>query len=194
MSERPQRMPALPALGPTTTSQSSKIAFFERPFLGYLNLRGNPRDPAFLDSVQSRLGVPLPLQPDTVSANNRCTVLWLGPDEWLLVTEPSQEDALVPTLSSTLQGCFFSLTNVTDGQTMIRLTGTRAVDVLRKGCSLDLHPHAFGPGRCAQTLLAKTGILIHCLDPLPSFDLIVRRSFAGYLALWLQDAATEYGG
>jgi sarcosine oxidase gamma subunit len=31
------------------------------------------------------------------------------------------------------------------------------------------------------------------VDQTPSFDLIVRRSYAEYLALWLKDAAEEYG-
>ena len=34
---------------------------------------------------------------------------------------------------------------------------------------------------------------IRCVDDAPSFELIVRRSFADYTALWLHDAALEYG-
>ena len=34
---------------------------------------------------------------------------------------------------------------------------------------------------------------LRCVDDSPSFELIVRRSFADYAALWLQDAAMEYG-
>ena len=29
-----------------------------------------------------------------------------------------------------------------------------------KGCSLDLHPRSFRPGQCAQTLLARGGIIL----------------------------------
>jgi hypothetical protein len=42
-------------------------------------------------------------------------------------------------------------------------------------------------------MIAKAGALIGCIDPPSSLYLIVRRSFAEYLALWLKDAATEYG-
>ena len=69
----------------------------------------------------------------------------------------------------------------------------RAVDVLREGCSLDFHPRVFRPGLCAQTTVAKAGVLIYYVDQEPTIDLIVRRSFAEYLALWLQDAALECG-
>ena len=65
--------------------------------------------------------------------------------------------------------------------------------MLAKGCPLDLHPLVFRPGDCAQTLLAKANIIIRCVDDSSSYELIVRRSFADYAALWLHDAALEYG-
>ena len=40
--------------------------------------------------------------------------------------------------------------------------------------------------------LAKAPILIRQVDATPSFEIIVRRSFADYLWLWLEDAASEY--
>jgi sarcosine oxidase subunit gamma len=69
--------------------------------------------------------------------------------------------------------------------------------VLAKGCPLDLHPRAFPPGACAQSLLAKVAVLIHLQDDDrargPSFDVYVARSFAHYLWMWLEDAGREYG-
>ena len=86
-----------------------------------------------------------------------------------------------------------SVTDVTGGQTVITLRGPSARDVLAKGCPLDLHPLVFQPGDCAQTLLGKANVIIRCVDDSPSYELIVRRSFADYAALWLHDAALEYG-
>jgi len=65
--------------------------------------------------------------------------------------------------------------------------------VLAKGCTLDLHPRSFATGRCAQTGLAKASILISKFDDVPTFEVFVRRSFAEYLALWLQHAGAGYG-
>ncbi len=165
----------------------------ERPFWGHLNLRGEAGESAFLNDVERCLGIAVPVQPNTVHENDRFTILWLGPNEWLVITPPGSEGETARTLRGALQGLFFAVTDVTNGQTIIRLSGARVIDVLRKGCSLDLHPSVFGPGCCAQTLLAKAGILIRCVDPSPSFDLIIRRSFAEHVALWLKDAAEEYG-
>ncbi|MET7655934.1 sarcosine oxidase subunit gamma family protein, partial [Streptomyces sp. NPDC005486] len=70
---------------------------------------------------------------------------------------------------------------------------SRTRDLLAHGCSLDLHPRAFGPGRCAQTTLARTQIVLVARDETRAgFWVLVRSTFAGYLADWLLDAATEY--
>ena len=85
-----------------------------------------------------------------------------------------------------------AITDVTDGRVAFRVAGPSARDVLAKGCPLDLHPRAFPPGRCAQSLLAKASVLIHLVDDGPergpSFDVYVARSFADYLWTWLEDA------
>ena len=65
--------------------------------------------------------------------------------------------------------------------------------MLAKGCPLDLHPRVFGPGHCAQSQIARVNAIIHQRDGSPSYDIVVRRSFADYLARWLDDAAAEYG-
>ena len=64
--------------------------------------------------------------------------------------------------------------------------------MLAKGCALDLHPRAFVPGRCAQTLLARAQVILEQLDDEPAYRLLVRGSFAGYVATWLLDAMEEF--
>ena len=112
-------------------------------------------------------GVPLPLQPNRVASMRLVRTLWLGPDEWL-VTAP---EGVAPDL-------------------MGRLPRARAL--LEKGCGLDLHPRAFGPGSCAQTLFAKLPVILDQLSAAPSYRLFVRRSAARWLAEWLIDAALEF--
>jgi sarcosine oxidase subunit gamma len=165
----------------------------ERSFFGHINLRGNPGDSGFLDAVQRCLRIPLPRQPNTVTKGETVSALWLGPDEWLLITPPKTGHEFANDLRDSLQGVFSSVTNVADGQTIFRISGAHVVAVLRKGCSLDFDPRVFGPGCCAQTLIAKVGVLIHCLDQSPCFDLVVRRSFSEYFGYWIQDAAVDYG-
>ena len=165
----------------------------ERPFQGHLNLRGDPTDARFLEAVKGVVGFGLPLQPNTIAGNRELTAFWLGPNEWLLLTPRDEQTRIGDALRTALGDMFAAVTNVSDGQTMITVRGAHARDLLGKGCSLDLHPRVFGSGRCAQTLLAKAGVVIRPRDDSPSFDVIVRRSFADYLARWLKDAGQEYG-
>jgi len=176
-----------------TRLEGPRVRLSERPFRGHFNLRGDPDDAAFLKAVESVLGFGLPLTPNTVSEGAGLVALWLGPDEWLVVTQPDGESTIAVALEDALGDTLNSVTDLTGGQTVIGISGPRARDVLAKGCTLDLHPRAFGPGQCAQTLLAKAAVTIRQVDESPSFDLIVRRSFADYLGVWLQDAALEYG-
>ena len=163
------------------------ISLTERAFLGHLNLRGNPDDPAFREAVQGVLGLELPLVPNTVTEDGELVAYWLGPDEWLLVTPGEREHDLAQALRAALADQFAAVTVVSGGQTVIVLEGERAREVLAHGCTLDLHPRVFGPGRCAQSLLGKAPILIRQVDDMPRFELVVRRSFADYVALWLLD-------
>ncbi len=170
------------------------VSLLERAFCGHFNLRGDPKDADFRGVVQRATGVALPLRANTVSQDEQMTALWLGPDEWLLVTPPDQAIELKTRLGDALEGTFSALNDIGGGQTIICVSGAKASEALAKGCTLDLHPRAFGPGQCAQTHLAKAIVVIRPLaSNLLAYDVVVRRSFADYLWRWLEDAAAEYG-
>ena len=196
MPHRPQRRHALAsflngknASGPDHSGVQLEV----RPGHGYLNLRGDPGDEQFLQAVQATLGQPLPTIANTFTAGEN-TQFWLGPDEWLLATEPGKERDIAGQLGENLSGQCYSLVDVTGGQILIRLRGSHVREVLAKGCTLDLHPRAFKMGQCAQTTLAKTSMLIALIDEAPTFDIIVRRSFAEYAAQWLQHSSRSING
>ncbi len=179
----------------TVPPPSNAAIYLTERFLGHIDVRGDPANESFTRIVEQVTGCVLPLTPNTTAERESTTALWLGPDEWLLLTTAGSEGELAARLRQGLQGHVVSIVDITHGQVVIRLTGARAPDLLRKGCSLDLHPRVFGPGRCAQTILAKVGVTLRFVDtiPSPSFDLIVRRSFAEYLAYWIKDAGEEFG-
>ena len=195
MPHRPQRRHALTcflngknASGPDHSGVQLEV----RPGHGYLNLRGDPGDEQFLQAVQATLGQPLPTIANTFTAGENA-LFRLGPDEWLLATEPGKERDIAEQLGENLSGQCYSLVDVTGGQVLLRLRGSHVREVLAKGCTLDLHPRAFKMGQCAQTTLAKTSMLIALIDDAPTFDIIVRRSFAEYAALWLQHSSARAG-
>ena len=167
-------------------------AIEERPFLGYLNLRGRADNTAFLAAVLKALGCEPPTQANTVIESGDNRIFWLGPDEWLIVTPAGQQDDLKAKLLEALDGVFSSVVDNSSGLTSIRISGDNAAALIATDCPLDLHPREFKPGQCAQTRLAKAGMTLTPLPDNAGFDLIIRRSFADYLLLWLQDAAIAF--
>lgn len=167
------------------------VRLAERSDLGKIDLRGDPSDRAFMTAVGRCLDVLLPTEPNSSAQKGSITVLWLGPDQWLITCPAADHPRHIGSLREALAGRA-AITDVIDARVVIRLTGPNARDVLAKGCPLDLHPRVFLPGSCAQTLLAKAAVLIHLTED-DSFDVYVARSFAQYLWTWLEDAGLEYG-
>ncbi|HWM04129.1 MAG TPA: sarcosine oxidase subunit gamma family protein [Actinophytocola sp.] len=146
----------------------------ELPFRTMVNVR---------TSATELLGVALP-GPNRVATVGERAILWLGPDEWLVVGPDG--DPLAAELTGE------SVVDVSANRTTIELSGPHARDVLEKGMSIDLHPRAFGPGQCAQTMLARAQVIVRQVDAEPTYHVLVRGSFAPYLADWLVDASKEY--
>ncbi len=169
------------------------VTLCERPRRGQLVLRGDIGSRAFVSALRRVLGVGAPRAPNTVRQKGDAMLLWLGPDEWLIVVPGGREAKLGAELRKALARQHTALTDVSDSRVVIGVTGPHVRDVLMKGCSLDLHPRAFSAGRCAQTRLARAHMLLHQLDESPGYDVYVHRSFADYVWRWLEDAAEEYG-
>ena len=175
----------------TRQLNESGILISEHSKLGQVNLRGLATDSLFTTTVKDILDVEIPTEPNTVSSGGKYIVLWLGENEWLVITPEDQQTNLIKQLGNKLNGMSASITDLSSGQIILRMTGPSVRNVLSKGCTLDLHPRSFGVGECAQTLIAEVGVTMRQIDDTPSFELIVRRSLAEYLCTWLIDAAQK---
>jgi sarcosine oxidase subunit gamma len=193
----PLRSPLSPAadrLAAATRASGGAIRLAELPFLTQINVRLDPKGAA-ADAVGLALGLQLPVEPDTVVRAGELTALWLGPDEWLVVGPPGGGQALESRIREASGDEPVSVIDVSAQRTTLLVAGPRARDLLAHGCSLDLHPWVFGPGRCAQTNLARAQVVLVARDePRAGFWVLVRSSFAGYLTDWLLDAAVEWTG
>lgn len=153
--------------------------------LGHINLRGNAADEMFTAGVAAALGQDLPLEPNTISRSIH-RIYWLGPDEWQIVTDLGNVDALLQKLSRKLARQHVSVNDVSGGQAAFHVSNSNVPELLAKGCTLDLHPSVFRVGACAQSGLAKTIMLLGCIDEAPVYEIIVRRSFSEYALRWLR--------
>jgi sarcosine oxidase subunit gamma len=128
---------------------------------------------------------------DAPEANTATTwdgrdVLWLGPDEWLVVGAAGTEVDIAAELERALDGRLRSIVDVSAARIAFHLED--ALDRLATGCSIDLDPSRWLPGRCAQTLFGHAQILLHQLDGRTT-RVFVRPSFAGYLIERLEASA-----
>jgi sarcosine oxidase, subunit gamma len=148
----------------------------EVAFLAQLTLRADP-------AVAARVPFPLPPAPNTWTAGGGREALWLGPDEWLVVGPPGSAPALAAELDRALDGEHHAVVDTSANRTVVELAGDGRFELLTQGCGLDLHPRAWRPGCCAQTLLARVPVLLQERDQ--ATRVFVRASFAAHLADWV---------
>jgi len=143
------------------------------------------------EAVGAAVGGPLPTAPDTWTALPRELALRLGPDEWLLTSTTADPEDWELHVDETAAAHGGMAVDVSAQRTSVRVRGAAARELLSFGCSLDLRPASFPRGRCAQSLLGQAAVLLVAHDT-DDLALVVRTSFAGYVADWLVDAAQEF--
>ena len=173
-------------LAPTVTLK-------EEPFVAMVDLWADPDGPA-ASQASAILGLDLPTTPSTYVSNNTLTVIWMGPQEWLITAATRSGAELEAQLRAAVGEHGGAAIDVSAQRTTLRLSGPDARDVLAKGCSLDRHPRGCSKGTAAQTMLGLAGVVLIALDDAGTdYRILVRASFARYLADWLIDAAEEFG-
>jgi sarcosine oxidase, subunit gamma len=121
-----------------------------------------------------------PPDPNTAAIWHERDVLWLGPDEWLVVGEAGSEASIERELQNALaEGQHRSVLDVSANRIVFELVD--GLEALSSGCGLDLHPSRWTPGMCAQTLFGGAQVILHQRDERTT-RLFVRPSFAGYFA------------
>ena len=74
-------------LTPVTESQSyNNFSMKEKTPVTKINLRGNLENKYFVSKVEKILGMILPKEACRTYSKEKVTSLWLGPNEWLLVS------------------------------------------------------------------------------------------------------------
>ena len=164
----------------------------EKPFLGFINLRGRPGNTKFVAAILNVLGCEPPSEANTVIESGDYRIYWLGPDEWLVVTPAGDQAKLQAELKMALDGVFSSVVDNSSGFTLLEISGDNAAALIATDCPLDLHPREFKSGQCAQTRLAKAGMTIAPMRNSAGFEVIIRRSFSDYIMLWLLDASIAF--
>lgn len=143
--------------------------------------------------IAAALGLTMAARPNLAAHKDGVTILWVGPDRWLVVEPERPGRELGARLNEALASTPATLTDLSHGRTVFRIAGCSSRDLLAKGCGVDFHPRAFPVDSCTQSLLGHVGALLHAVDEAPSLDLYVARSYALTVLEWLTESAAEYG-
>ncbi len=202
-------VPRLSPLAHTTpqTFGDGAVTLAERPFMGKLILRGKP-DVLCADwaaGVQPdaerydhwRLGgIAIPRHANRAVDNAFGPALWLGPDEWMLITEPDGEAALADSISEAAGDTHHQLVDVTDYYTVIEATGPGVRHLLARFTTIDLHPRALKSGDVVGTNIGHGPAVLYArvnMDEASDFLILVRWSMAASLWGQLEDGCGLMG-
>ena len=159
--------------------EKNGISIEELPFVGKLNLRGNPKDKDFLSNAGLILKTLIPLDPNTKIQNKDFQVIWLSPNEWLLSF--INNDIFIEILNklyNQLDPEKTSVTDISENKTIIRIEGSHTSELLRKFMVIDIDNVLNDNSRVAQTIFVKIPIIIirnHFDEEKQSFDVHVNR-------------------
>ena len=119
-----------------------------------------------------------PTEPNTWARVGDREVLWLGPDEWLVVAQADAADVIAD-LDASLAHVHHSVVDVSANRALIELADADRLELLSSGCPIDLDPRSWTKGRCAQSLFGAAQVLLQ--ERASDTRLFVRPSFATYV-------------
>jgi sarcosine oxidase subunit gamma len=142
------------------------------------------------DRLEEVLGALLPDRHGLVTAGSGRSVIWLAPDEFLVITDEAPTES-VAALQEALENGPGSVVDLSANRTTFELAGPSARAVLEKACPLDLHPRTFKEGPAVNTNIGHVPVILWKVEA-ESYRIYPRSSFADYLGRWLVDAMAEY--
>ncbi len=159
---------------------------------GKINIRGKSSDKEFMKNIGSALNLVLPIEPNVRIFNNNISIMWLGPNEWLVVTPENEKDGIISLLNSNLNPQKTAITDVSFNRTVLRLEGEKVFTLLSKFLVANLKKILKTNFSVAQTIFIKIPVLFvrNNTDEEPtSLDLHLNRSHTKYVYELLVDGS-----
>ena len=159
-----------------------EIKIQELPYVDKINLRLDPNNNDYMSICGKILGAVLPTKPNTYVQNEKVKIIWLGPDEWIVIND--QENEIFIKLKNELGDLEASVTDVSENRTIIRLSGKKIMTLLSKFLVLDIEKNLGNQSSCAQTIFVKVPILLirnNDNNKIPVIDIFTNKSHANYI-------------
>ena len=106
------------------------VTIEELSLSGKINIRGKSSDKEFMKNIGSALNLVLPIEPNVRIFNNNISIMWLGPNEWLVITPENEKDGIISLLKSNLNPQKTAITDVSFNRTILRLEGEKGFTLL----------------------------------------------------------------
>lgn len=161
----------------------------EVPPSGYISLRGEPGNAAFVIAASKVLGEKLPIEPCTYASASGVKIMWLSPDEWMIACPRERLSGLLSEFGQALSGIRSQVADNSGGYTQVMVRGAQAAAALAHCTVYDLEHLA--QGRIVGTTFGKSALYLHREGS--GYCLLFRRSFADYVWRFLVRAAEPYG-
>ena len=168
------------------------VTIEELSLSGKINIRGKSSDKEFMKNIGSALNLVLPIEPNVRIFNNNISIMWLGPNEWLVITPENEKDGIISLLNSNLNPQKTAITDVSFNRTILRLEGEKVFTLLSKFLVANLEKILKTNFSVAQSIFIKIPVLFvrNNTDEEPtSLDLHLNRSHTKYVYELLVDGS-----
>ncbi|MEP9353786.1 sarcosine oxidase subunit gamma family protein [Xanthobacter sp. KR7-65] len=146
---------------------------------------------AALRAACAAAGLPLADAP-RASSGAGLEAVGTGPGRWLIFAEGLSGRELRARLEGLSAG-LAAVTDQSDANLVLDISGARAREALMKGVTVDLDPAAFQTSDAATTIVSHVGVTFWQRDAAPTFRFVVGNSFAPAFLRWLGASAAEFG-
>ena len=123
-----------------------------------------------------------------VNSNDQTRILWMGPENWLVISSNNLLNELNEKFSTTE----FAVTDISHSRSIIELQGSDVLEVIKKGSPFDIE--SLTKNNCTNTVYNGITITIDNFeDSKNQIRIISLRSFGESLYHSVTDACLEYG-
>ena len=123
-----------------------------------------------------------------VNSNDQTRILWMGPENWLVISSNNILNELNEKFSTTE----FAVTDISHSRSIIELQGSDVLEVIKKGSPFDIE--SLTKNNCTSTVYNGITITIDNIeDSKNQIRIISLRSFGESLYHSVTDACLEYG-
>lgn len=154
---------------------------------GALLLRGDLASLSLKNAATGLSGADMP-GPRGASGTGERGLLWMSPDELLLLLPRAEAAPAAADLQASLTGCHALVADVSDMRAHFLLHGAAAREVLAKLTPADLRPGAFEPGELRRTKLGQVAAGLWMREA-ETVQVFCFRSVAAYMFALLKTAA-----